>query len=1096
VSARPNSAPSGQPADADSADPGHGGLPPSAEEGQGWLAWMARNHVAANLLMLLFLLGGALQLMRIKVESFPAIDPRTITVNVPYPGASPAEVEEGINRRIEEAITGIEGIKRVRSSAREGAGLVTAELEDRANDRKVLDDIKSAVERLQNFPPEDALDVSIAETENVERVVTLVLYGDVPERTLKELANQVRDEVTALPELSLATVTGTRPYEIAVELSEEQLRAKGLSFEEVAQAVARFSVNLPGGGIRTRAGEVLLRTDAQAYVREDFEGLVLRTTPGGERVLLRDVATIVDGFEDTDVLSLFQGKPAVYVNVSRVGEQRLIDIARRIESYAAELRLPAGVEAELWASQSEMLESRLELMLRNGLFGLLLVFLTLLLFMDLKLAFWTTLGIPVSFLGAFLVIGPVGGSINMISLFGLIIVLGIVVDDAIVVGEAVFAYRQQGLSPLAAAIRGVRQMAGPVSAGVLTTVAAFLPLAYTTGFMGQVLWQVPVVVVSVLLVSLIEALFILPAHLASGRIGRPRGFLPVIQERLRLWLELCVERIYLPTLRVALRWRYVCVALAASLLLLVGGLVRGGHVPLVFFPPVDSDTLKATVEMPVGSPAEVTVAAVQRLLVTAEELRAEIDAASAADGPSILRSTAATVGTRAFEDSGPPGAGAQGVTGSNLGEVTLELLPGERRKISSSELERRWQTKVGEIPGATRLSFNSNLLRAGDDVSVELSHADQQSLLQAVAQLKERLSGFSGVSEIADSFDAGKRELRLALSAEGEAAGLSLAELARQVRRAFYGQEAQRVQRGRDDIKVMVRYTEDERRNLGSIYRMRIRLPDGTETPFRTVASVEEGRGYSVIERADRRRVVRVTAKVDAEIQSANQLNAQLKQVVLPQMQTDLPGLGFSFEGVEQERLESLQSLMKLMGVALLAIFALIAVQLSSYIQPLLIMSVIPFGIIGAVLGHVLTGYTLSFFSFFGLVALCGVVVNDSLVLMDGFNAFRATGLSTYAALVQAAQRRFRPILFTTLTTFAGLAPMMLEKSVQAQFLIPMAISLAYGVVFATGITLVLVPCLTLIVEDLGSLAQRMIGRPAGKQETASGTEAVGEVLY
>jgi multidrug efflux pump subunit AcrB len=551
----------------------------------------------------------------------------------------------------------------------------------------------------------------------------------------------------------------------------------------------------------------------------------------------------------------------------------------------------------------------------------------------------------------------------------------------------------------------------------------------------------------------------------------------VLQERLRVWLEAFVERLYLPVLHFALRWRYAQVALAIALLLLVGGLVRGGHVRLVFFPPVDSDTLNASLEMPPGTPAEVTVAAVERLLASAEELRSEIDAAAPPGSPSILRSTAATVGTRAFEASGRTGDTGPGVVGSNLGEVTLELLPGEQRSISSSELERRWQARVGEIAGATRLAFNSNMLRAGDDISVELSHADQDSLLRAVEQLKQRLGGFSGVSEIADSFDEGKRELRLALTPEGEAAGLSLAELARQVRRAYYGQEAQRVQRGRDDIKVMVRYTEAERRDLGSIYRMRVRLPDGTEVPFRTVASVSSGRGYSVIERADRRRVVRVTAKVDAEQQNANQLNALLKTELLPAMQQDLPGLGFSFEGVEQERMESLQSLMRLMGVALLAVFALIAVQLASYIQPLLIMSVIPFGIIGAVLGHMLTGYTLSFFSFFGLVALCGVVVNDSLVFMDGFNTFRAAGMSAYAALIQSGRRRFRPILFTTLTTFAGLAPMMLEKSVQAQFLIPMAISLAYGVVFATAITLLLVPCLALIVEDLRALLQRLTGK-------------------
>lgn len=1066
------------------------------EPARGPLAFMARNHVAANLLMLFLLVGGAIQLGRIKVESFPEIDPRTISIEVPYPGATPAEVEEGINRRVEEAIAGIEGIERVRSTAREGAGLVRAELEDLADDRQVLEDIRSAIDRLQDFPPEDADEASIVDTDAVERVATVVLYGQASERALKELAERVRDELTSLPEISLAEVSGTRAYQVAVEVAEDRLRELGLGFDEVAQAVARYSVNLPGGSVRTRQGEVLLRTEAQAYGREDFERLVLRSGADGQRVLLRDVATIVDGFEDVEVLSLFQGQPAVYVNVNRVGEQRLLDIARAVEDFVGRIELPAGIEAELWSNQAEMLRGRLDLMVRNGLFGLVLVFLTLVLFMDLRLAFWTTLGIPVSFLGAFLLIGPIGGSINMISLFGLIIVLGIVVDDAIVIGEAVFSYRQQGLSPLAAAIRGVRQMAGPVSAGVLTTVAAFLPLAYTSGFMGQVLWQVPVVVVTVLLVSLLEALLILPAHLSSGGQGTPRGFLPVLQERLRTGLAWLVERGYLPLLRWALAWRYAVVALSVSLLLLTFGLVRGGHLRVQFFPPVDSDTLKATLEMPLGTPAEVTKRGVERLLAAAEVLRTEIDAAAPPGSASILRSAAATVGTRAFAASGRPGDEDNGVVGAHLGEVTLELLPGEQRSLASSELERRWQAGVGEIPGAVRLAFNSNMLRAGDDVSVELSHADFESLLEASQRLQQRLAEFAGVSEIADSFEQGKRELEFELTPEGVAAGLALADLARQVRRGFYGQEAQRLQRGRDDIEVLVRYPEAERRDLGSLYRMRVRLPDGAEVPLRTVATVREGRGYSVIERADRRRVVRVTAKVDAEQQSANQLNSLLKDDLLPALQRDLPGLGFSFEGVEQERMESLGSLFRLMGVAMLAIFALIAVQLASYVQPLLIMSVIPYGIIGAVLGHLLTSYTLSFFSFFGLVALSGVVVNDSLVFMDGFNRFRSQGLAAFEALIETGRRRFRPILFTTLTTFAGLAPMMLEKSVQAQFLIPMAISLAYGVVFATAITLLLVPALALIVEDARALIERCTGRRFEDAAAAPQAEVEGEVQY
>ena len=1052
--------------------------PEEADAGErGLIGWFARNPVAANLLMGLLLVGGAVIAAGTKVEVFPEIDPRTISVTVPYPGASPAEVEEGICRRVEEAITGVEGIDRVRSVSMEGVGTVSAELDEGADDRVVLDDVKSAVETLVNFPPEDAEDVRVVDTRVVRSVIQIAFFGDASERTLRELAFRVRDELTGLEGISMASVQGVRDYELAVEISERALRERGLSFEAVAQAVRGFSVNLPGGSIRTEGGEILLRTHDQAYDRLDFEELVVSSGRDGSVIRLRDVATVRDGFEDVDRASLFNGKPASFVTVSRVGDQGALDVEGRVFEYLAGLSLPDGISATTWQNSADTLRSRIDLLTRNGLMGLVLVFGVLVLFLDLRLAFWTTMGIPISFLGAFFGISALGGSINMISLFAFIVVLGIVVDDAIVVGENVFAKLEAGIEPMRAATEGLREVLAPVTVGILTTVLAFAPLYLTEGFFGDILWVVPVVVISVLLVSLIEAVFILPAHLSHGRRHRgeaARGAIPWVQRRLRAALQAVVDRVYAPLLERSLRYRYVTIAAAVSALLLAVGLVRGGFVRFTLFPEIEADDVSVRVTMVGGTPASETRRVMERLLDAASQVQAELEDRQPPGSPPLFLNVAATLGAQPFGGGGGPAAGA-GDSGSNAAEVAIELSPSEQRVITTREVVERWRELVGEVPGATSLDFTSSLISAGDDISVELAHADPERLLAASEAVKRHLGDFEGVSEVSDSFEPGKRELNFSLTDAGLAAGLSLNDLARQVRQAFYGFEAQRFQRGRDEIKVLVRYSEDERRTLATIDDMRVRLPDATEVPFRTVATFGEGRGYATIERTDRRRVVRVTADVDEERASAGDINQGLAREFLPALLRDIPGLAWSFEGAERERTESLGSLVKALGVALLCIFALIAAQLKSYVQPLVIMSVIPIGIVGAVLGHLALGYDLSFFSSFGVVALAGVVVNDSLVLMDMINRQRRRGVAPLAAALAAGARRFRPILFTTLTTCAGLAPMIAERSVQAKFLIPMAISLAAGVAFATLLTLIAVPALYLITEDVRAVFGRLV---------------------
>jgi multidrug efflux pump subunit AcrB len=1042
---------------------------------KGPLAWFAANHVAANVLMAFILISGALSLTRVVVEIFPEMDTDIVTVQVPYRGASPAEAEEGVCVRVEEAIASIEGIKRIRSVAQENMGMVTVELEEDADDRKVLDDIKAAVDRIETFPVETEKPV-VAEGDNRIRVITVVLHGHASEKTLKALAERVRDELTAQKGVSQVEIAGVRDYEISIEVSEEALRRYGLSFEHVASAVGASSLDLPGGAVKTRGGEILLRTKGQLYRGTEFEDIVVVTRSDGTRVYLSDVATVVDGFEDTDTATSFDGKRAALIQVYRVGSEGALEVAEVTKEYLQILErdLPAGVFVDTWDDDSIILKQRIGLLLRNCSIGLILVFACLTLFLNTRLAFWTTMGIPISFLGGFWLVPMADVTINMISLFAFIVVLGIVVDDAIVVGENVFNYLEEGMKPLDAAIRGVREMAVPVTFAIITTVAAFAPLLFVAGRMGKIMKQIPIVVIAVLLMSLVEALLILPAHLSGdGRLfnriwGRFLGPLERVQARVQMGLQWVIRRPYRRSLDFALEWRYLTVAVALVFLFLSASLVAGGFLKFSLMPKVDADNMVALLTMPQGTPVEQTDALLARIGDGAVQLASEYDAGNQDGVPSIVKHISSTVGQHPTAGGHGPMASRPTMENSaHLGEVNVELLGAEDRSVGSAELVARWREIVGEVPGAVSLTFQSNLFSAGDPISVQLAHHDFDTLLLSVDRLKGIIAEYPGVKDVADSFLPGKKELKLSLTPEGRAAGLTLADLARQVRAGFYGQEVQRIQRGRDDIRVMVRYPEEERRSLGDIDEMRVRLPNGSEVPFTTVAELEEGRGYAVINRTDRRRIVTVTADVDEDVANANEINADLRNAALPALAAEFPGLTFDFEGEQREQQESLGSLRVNFLVAQLAIFALLAIPFRSYSQPLIIMSAIPFGLVGAVFGHVVMGLNLTMLSMFGMVALTGVVVNDSLILIDLINRMRREGASADQAIREAGERRFRPIMLTTATTFLGLSPMIFETSLQAKFLIPMAVSLGYGIVFATAITLILVPALYQILEDV-----------------------------
>lgn len=1040
-------------------------------EKKGVLGWFASNHVAANLLMLLIIVAGLLSIFSSKMEVFPELSLDMITITVPYLGASPEDVEEGVCLRVEEAIAAVDGVKRMTSTAGEGAGMTLVEVDEYADTKEVLDDIKAEIDTIITFPEETEKPV-ISELKTRHKVITVVVYGDASEKTLRVLAEQVRNDLTARPNISQVAIAGVRPYEISIEVSEENLRRYNLSIEKVSNAVRNSSLDIPAGSVKTSGGEILVRTKGQKYYGPEFDKIIVFTRNDGTKVRLSDVATVRDDFADVDLSAKFDGKRAALIQVTRIGQQDALDVAKTVKQYVKDKQqyLPQGVSLALWEDDTLFLKARMNLLTRNAYIGLVLVFLCLTLFLNFRLAFWTTMGIPISFLGALYLIPHFGVSINMISLFAFIMSLGLVVDDAIVVGENIFAYRQEGMDRTAAAIKGVKEMCMPVTLAVLTTMFAFIPLAYTLGIMGKILRVLPIVVISVLSVSLVEALLILPAHLSSARFSK-KNIIVRLTDKINIWtdknLKWFVNGPFARFVLKAVKWRYVTLSIGIAIFVITVSFIAGGYIKFVFFDAVEADNMIAILTMPLGTPVEQTTEIINGIEKAAFQALDEFDG-KRPDKPSLLKHISTTVGAQPTLARGGPvsidvGAGGQ----SHLAEINVELLGAEERDVSTVAIRNRWRELVGEIPGVSSLTFMAEWVDTGNPIEIELAHQDYDILLAASEKLKGVLRDYAGVSDIADDFEPGKAELKLALKDTGRTLGLTLSDLARQVRQGFYGDEVQRIQRGRDDIRVMVRYPEDQRRSLADVENMRIRLPDGTEIPFRAVAQVQYGRGYSNIRRVDRRRVVSVSADVDEAVANAREINKELKKSVMPALMNEFQGLQWRYAGEERERNESLGSLIPNFGIAMMAVYALLAVQFRSYSQPVIVMSAIPFGIVGATIGHLLMGFNLSILSMFGIVALSGVVVNDSLIMIDLINRERESGIKLSQVLRDCATRRFRPIMLTTLTTFCGLLPMITEKSLQARFLVPMAISLAFGVMFATCITLVLVPSLYMILEDV-----------------------------
>ncbi len=1044
----------------------------SEKREKGMIAWFVNNRVTSNLIMWALLLGGLFMMTQIKQEVFPEFELDGVTVVVAYPGSSPEEVEQGIITAIESAVMGIEGVKEIRSNASEGRGWVIIWFYSDADRQKVHQDVKQAVDRITTFP-QGAERPEVMLMGRQRPVLDIQLYGDVSELVLREMAERARDRLLQEPDISQVELRGARQQRILVEISQEALRRYGLTLQTVAARLGAASIEVPGGKLETPAGQVLLRvTDRRDWARQYAE-IPIITTPEGTVILTKDIATVEEGFEDSNNLATFNGKRSIGLTVYRVGEQTPLDVSRSTRKAMAELErdLPPGIDWNISRDRSRIYEQRLNLLLKNAFYGLILVLIFLGLFLEIRLAFWVTMGIPISFLGAFLFLPSMGVSINMVSMFAFIVALGIVVDDAIVAGENIYEYRMRGMCFTQAAIQGTRDVAIPITFAIITNVVAFLPLAFIEGTMGKIYKAIPFVVVTVFLVSWVEAVLILPSHLAHARNNKnQKSLFRRFQLRIACGLEWFINSIYKRFLKLILRYRLLTIACGATVLIITLAYVRSGRIGMILMPRIEADVAVATAVLPYGSPMSEVEAVRDRLEAAMEEIKAEHG------------------GEKLVE-------GVFSVIEENQVEVFAFLQDPDVRPLPTHEVTELWREKTGRIPGLQFMRFESDRggPGAGAALTVELSHRHIDTLNRASEALAEKLEDFAQVTDIDSGYTPGKRQLNFKLTPEGQSLGLSSREIGRQVRDAFYGAEAKRQQRLRSEVRVLVRLPEEQRTNEFFVENLLVTTPDGRFVPLRQVALLERGRSYTSIDRRDGRRIIRVTANV-TPLGMTSRVISDLNSETLPVLARDYPGLAYEFRGRRQHMAESLSSLWSGFGIAMIVIFFLLAIPFRSYVQPIIVMIAIPFGLVGAVFGHVLMGYDLSLMSMMGIVALAGVVVNDSLVFIDYANKRVAEGKSSRAAVILAGTRRFRPILLTTLTTFGGLTPMMLETSRQARFMIPMAISLGFGILFATIITLVLVPCLFLFIQDVRNLLTKYGGRLMGtRPETMQQNEPAGQ---
>ena len=1039
------------------------------------IRWFVSNKVVSNLLMILIIVTGATTIPMLKMEVFPEIDLNIIRVSAVYPGATPSDVEEAICIKIEERLQGLDGVKKVTSNASENVGSVNVEIISGEDPSDMLDKIKAEVDAIDSFP-ENVEKPICRKIAGANPVISVAVHGKLDDNSLNQFTEQIKDEIDDLSGITFTSIVADLENEIKINIKESSLRKYNLSFQQIAQSIREWSLNMPSGSIKTEDGEILIRSNSQGYTISDFAKVPLIVNPNGSIVYLGDISDITDTFSDKFEMDFqFNGDNANLITVFRVGNQNALDVSASVREYVENknLELPKTVKVTAWDDEARILSGRIDTIVRNAQQGLILVILVLALFLKPKLAFWVSLGIPISFMGGFWLFGPLDLSINMLSLFTFILVLGIVVDDAIVVGENIALFKERGMNSVDAAVKGAMQVATPVFFAVLTTMVTFSPMLAVEGDIGSI-WRIfPLVVISVLIWSLIESLTILPAHLAHSSDSKPRNqalyYLSnkwdMVQEKIIAGLSHVTYNIYKPLLLKAVTNPFSALTFAAGIFTLTIGIMLSGILKFSFFPAVEDDLAIATIQYPSGTPIDITREGYKKLEEAAKILEDQLK--EEFPDQAIIKNRLSTIGYQPMltKTSRGPGNLDALFVGPNMAEVAIELAPSEKRTISTDEVVRKWRKIMPDVPGIKELSFKSNLFSAGDPINIQLTSKYMDDLISAKEELKTQLVRFPGVFDVNDTYNIGKEEISINLLPAAKNYGVSMMMVASQVRQAFYGLEVQTVQRGRNELKVILQYPENDRSSVANLENMMILTPTGSTIPVRQIAQLELGEGLASIERKNRKRSINVTADVDLSVTNGNEVIATVMTTIMPKILQKYNSIAYSLEGEQQEQGDNLRSLGKNFLLAMIVVYMLLAIPFKSYFQPLVVMSSIPFGITGAVLGHLFLGLNLSVLSMMGIVALTGVVVNDSLVMVDFINRYRSEGNSIKDAVLEAGPRRFRPIFLTSLTTFVGLIPLILEKSTQAKFMIPMAVSLSFGVLFATAITLLLVPVSYLTLE-------------------------------
>jgi len=1041
---------------------------------------MARNPVASNLLMIAMFVAGIVAFGQIVQEVFPESSLETIEVSVDFPGATPAEIEQSVVRRIEEAVEAIEGVDKITATAREGRGSVNVELEEGTDMARALDEVKAEVGQIQTFPA-DADEPDIRELTTRSVVLRIALFGDVPERALKETAFALEDEIAALPEISYVETSGVRDYQIFVDVPQDKLRALGFSLPDIARIVGQSSLDSSAGSLDTQNEEVRLRTVGQNYNQGDFEEIIVASSAEGDLLKLGDVASVTDGFEDNDLIARFNDSPVAFVDVYRTADERVLDVAEAVKDLLATgYTPPPGVQYAVWNDQSQILADRYELLLRNAGFGLILVLVALTLFLDLRLAFWSAIGIGAVFTGAVFVLDAIGSSINMFSLFGFILALGLVVDDAVVVGENIYAEREGGRTGVGAAIAGAQRVRTPVIFAVLTSMVSVLPVLAVGGAIGKIIADVPLVVVAVLALSLVEALLVLPNHLshlpaAGAQAGNAitRFFEQVqtgVDQRFKEFVDGPLSR----ALAYSVKAPAVVISGAVAVLIIMVAMIPAGIIKVSFFPDIEGDVISASIEMPAGSTIERTAKVANKIRAAGDRVLDSYlseEEREAGAKPIWVEAIYSTVGQRAIGQGGPGGTRTQ--SSPTLADVQIALTTGSDRPVSAREIQDAWREEIGELPEVKSLSITSDDINFGAAVSVQLFSADQAVLDDARERVMAGVARINAAYDIKSDQDAGLREIELRLKPSARTLGLTLEDVAAQVRAAFFGAEAVRVQRGRQDVRVYVRLPEDERDSIADIERLQVRVPGGGFTALSTVADASFTEAPATIRREEGRRAVTITAEVNEEAISSAEANRFVEEQVLPDIIADYPDLQYKFGGEEEERLESFADLGGAFALGLIVIYALLAIPFKSYTQPFVIMAAIPFGLVGGLFAHLLLGLSLGILSLFGFVSLAGIIINGSLVMIDFFNENIDIGMDEDEAIIDAAASRFRPIMLTATTTFLGVAPITFETSRQAQFLIPMAATLGFGVLIGTMLLMLVIPSLAIVHHR----ARRAVGK-------------------